>query len=456
MAGRVEDAPNFPLRIDDLFRPMGALRGEHSSFFAGRTSEANKILTALQMDGSVPVVVGDRGVGKSSLASQVFNLWRGDESAIDEDQRDPRYVSDVFWIECNARIHNLSDILLRLLSKSGSELGYTFADHYSDIFDDTFQERVAASRNYSALLQREGQSISQFLDSQEGVGALRQILSGRALEPFELFNTAVGKIRDARGHDRITLFIDEFDRLADKSGIGDFIKTASTIRLVIVGVAESAQELISDHPSVERKIQEVFVSPLSESEIEEIFSIASSKVAQVRQYKSLSFSKEFIRYVCEDCAGYPYLAQLIGYHSLSQNRVLQRLQHEDVMLGEDEYVAGVEQIFASKRATGVLDVGGELKEAVGKSSRRAKILGIVSDSDGWVSVSDIIAALDSGSQKGARDHIKAIIRASVFKQSKHDKSLVRFGSPYQRLGVRILNRYREKFDKSVVENFGLN
>lgn len=73
------------------------------------------------------------------------------------------------------------------------------------------------------------------------------------------------------------VIIDEFDRMADRgveTAIADTIKTLSDntvdATLMIVGAADSLNQLIAEHKSIQRAIREIPVTRMSKSELLEI------------------------------------------------------------------------------------------------------------------------------------------------------------------------------------------
>src|SRR5580700_10179297 len=77
--------------------------------------------------------------------------------------------------------------------------------------------------------------------------------------------------------DPTIIIIDEFDRIEDSDvrvKMADTIKTLSdnAIRtnLILVGVADSVDDLIGDHPSIERAIKQVPMPRMSKAELPEI------------------------------------------------------------------------------------------------------------------------------------------------------------------------------------------
>ena len=66
----------------NAFRPGSGI--SLPSQFAGRRSEIARLVDALYTEGFCPIVYGDRGLGKSSLALQIERIALGDTELLDE------------------------------------------------------------------------------------------------------------------------------------------------------------------------------------------------------------------------------------------------------------------------------------------------------------------------------------------------------------------------------------
>ena len=110
------------------------------------------------------------------------------------------------------------------------------------------------------------------------------------------------------------LLIDEFDRASadERAKMSDLIKivadeTNCPLTIMIVGVAETLDDLIKAHPSVERNISEVHMGLMESTEICELLAKGSAKVG-------IPFSAEAVESITYCAAGFPYFAHLIAQH----------------------------------------------------------------------------------------------------------------------------------------------
>src|SRR5208282_3874585 len=111
--------------------------------------------------------------------------------------------------------------------------------------------------------------------------------------------------------DSVLILLDEFDVVQNKSGVGSLIKslTSNKVKFGICGIARDLTELVDDHQSIERLLEEgaIDVKPMSQEETRGIFTRAQEL------YKGqVSFSDSVIDKIVQLSDGYPYLAQLIG------------------------------------------------------------------------------------------------------------------------------------------------
>lgn len=111
--------------------------------------------------------------------------------------------------------------------------------------------------------------------------------------------------------DGLLIMLDEFDVIQDKSNIGSLIKSLTTedLRFAISGIGRDLQDLVEDHASVERLLEEgaIRVRGMSSDEIYAIFTKATELFrGEVR------FEDSVVEQIAKMSSGYPYLAQLIG------------------------------------------------------------------------------------------------------------------------------------------------
>lgn len=109
--------------------------------------------------------------------------------------------------------------------------------------------------------------------------------------------------------------IDELDRLEDNDALSllaDTIKALSehsvAVTLVLVGVADSVDELIGDHLSIERALTQVHMPRMSIGELEEIVDKGLAKVA-------LSIIRQAKRRIARLSEGLPHYTHLLSLHA---------------------------------------------------------------------------------------------------------------------------------------------
>jgi len=66
----------------NIFRPGDAI--DDPEVFAGRKRHLLELTDALLVDGTIPIIYGERGLGKTSLALQVARIAGGDVTLLEE------------------------------------------------------------------------------------------------------------------------------------------------------------------------------------------------------------------------------------------------------------------------------------------------------------------------------------------------------------------------------------
>ena len=108
------------------------------------------------------------------------------------------------------------------------------------------------------------------------------------------------------------LLIDETDALQDakdKRKLAELIKllsdSGSPFKLMVVGIAETAQELTDAHPSVQRCLKETKLQRMSDDELAAIITQGSQKL-------KLNFDDQVTRAIVNLSSGYPHFTHLLA------------------------------------------------------------------------------------------------------------------------------------------------
>lgn len=223
-------------RVSSAFRPATPI--DSQTLFAGRTEQLERLMDVMLQPGQHAVVYGIRGVGKTSLArvmADILGRVNGAEATLYTCHTNDSY--DSIWRSI------LEDIEM---AYSMPAVGFTTAEQ---------------TENVSAL-----EAIGRVLTDADG--------KSRPLRPDDVRRALS---ISTRGGAARAVIVDEFDRIEDvgvRQLFADTIKALSDqgvkATLILVGVADSVDQLIEQHPSVERSIAQIYMQPMSSAELAEI------------------------------------------------------------------------------------------------------------------------------------------------------------------------------------------
>lgn len=259
-------------QLSTVFSPSAPINKQ--DLFAGRTEQLNDVITAINQRGQHVVMYGERGVGKTSLASILAEfIGRAGLQRIQSGT-----------INCDA-----TDDFSTLWRKIFREMSYPI-------------ERSGIG--FNAENTREHINMAQVLNSH--------------MQTEEVTPDDVRFVLSRIG--RATIIIDEIDRIQDRRTttlLADTIKTLSDhsaeTTLVLVGVADSVDQLIQEHRSVERALVQIHMPRMSPEELYEILDKGTHAVGM----KISEQSRERIAWLSR---GLPHYTHLLGLNA-SMNAV---------------------------------------------------------------------------------------------------------------------------------------
>lgn len=197
------------MRSGEVFTPSAPI--DNQALFAGRVNQLNRLIGAVSQRGQHAILFGERGVGKTSLANVLLKILRGSQehfkSVIVNCDTEDRF--DQLWCKIFLELENTQTL--------------------------DFEHHQVSPEFIRVRLQRQ--------------------ITGSAI-----------------------IIIDEMDRLNRDSYftalMADTIKTLSdhstNITLILVGVANSVEELIAEHLSIERALIQIQMPRMSSDELIEI------------------------------------------------------------------------------------------------------------------------------------------------------------------------------------------
>lgn len=280
-------------RNDPRARALEALRlaftpthpKQTNALFAGRRREAAQIVSAIDELRSHVILYGERGSGKTSLANVVMDVAR----------------------DCGVTV-------LRATCNSNITFHELFAGFLKALFNGEFN---AAGRDTAGRRPPPGRAP---VITSERMGA-KDVAD--ALERFQ------------DGH--VILRIDEFDRVTDpemQNEIAETIKCLSDasakVTLLIVGVGENLDDLVGQHPSIQRNVTGVHLGLMPSEEIYQLVKTGGDQAG-------LNFPDQTVEEIVQISLGSPYHAQLVclyaGQCAIDRNSSVVELSDLQIAVG---------------------------------------------------------------------------------------------------------------------------
>lgn len=270
--------------------------------FAGRKSEISTLVDALSIDGSCPVVYGERGLGKSSLALQVERIALGDTELLHELGLSDRVIAPentyiTFHFSCTDDTSSKAKLLQGIINNAE---GFTEAAGLSGA--------VVRTKTYKKGLKLKiyETEVSETFSSAKGY---------TELSVEEKLEAIIGRILD-KHNKRLLFIIDELDRVRDVRGLASVIKKLSStdVKFLLVGVGQSVSSLLVDHISIERQLVQVPVYLMRDEDCRTIVSKAESLLG--RQGVDFKFSPDTVDRLVEAAGGFPWFIHTLGQAAL--------------------------------------------------------------------------------------------------------------------------------------------
>ena len=266
------------------FNPSGPVSDR--DLFAGRESQLTDVLGAVGQSGQHAILFGERGVGKTSLASLTHEFWT-------YMQRDTNICS----VRCNCRSEDTYQSIWR-------EIAQLISDQY-----EKRGEELPSGYAWNALY--------------------GDIVAGEATtHKVRRFLGLTGKT--------FIVVIDEFDQVGDKDTIQEFSSTIKALSdflvpttIILVGVADTVDDLIQNYSSIERALRQVRMPAMSTDELIQI-------VERGYNLAGLKAKKDVFERIGRMSQGLPHYAHRIG-----QESGFAALNKESIEVTNEEVEAGV-------------------------------------------------------------------------------------------------------------------
>ncbi len=270
------------------FSPAAPVR--NADLFAGRKAQMDRLVMVVGSDGKHALLYGERGVGKTSLA-RVLSIAIA-----------PSQVSA--FVTCDT-----TDDFASIWNKILSEIKFLYS-----------KQKFGFGEGSNQVVMSAGEQLGHVTNPDQARTALRML-------------------SDSRG---VVIFIDEFDRVRDpatRTAFADLIKIVSdqhlVATLVLIGVADDVGELISEHASIERNIDQIPMPRMSPGELADIVNKALSSVDMKIQSAALGRITMLSQ-------GLPHYTHLLG-----QSAALVAVDERRVVVTPSNVEAGVRRAIES-------------------------------------------------------------------------------------------------------------
>lgn len=294
------------LRASKVFTPSAPVDTE--KLFAGRWEQVRQVIDAVNQKGQHAIIFGERGVGKTSLANVIsMKLVSSSES----------FPLSAPRVNCDS-----TD---------------TYSSLWKKVFDQIYLKRPEIQLGFQGQTKLINYSAAEEFVGDFAPDDIRQkltILSSRSL---------------------LIVILDEFDRIADgavRAAIADTVKTLSdsaiSATIVLVGVADSVDELITQHHSIERALMQVRMPRMSNDELGEILDNGVKMLG-------LSIDAEARHEIAVLSKGLPHYTHLLGLHSareaIDRQSLRITLEHVEMAISKGLHMAQQSIQSACHKAT---------------------------------------------------------------------------------------------------------
>jgi Cdc6-like AAA superfamily ATPase len=343
--------------IENAFQP--AKEVSSATRFAGRKDAVSEAYYGLIASGSHIAIVGNRGIGKTSLSRQIVNIATGDNDVLQKLglPHDRRLDFLSIYFACGKTVQSTTDLLERLLTSSGCLAEW--------VYDIPKASKIVKGYTPKFGVNAFGAEIG-LAGEKKTETSTEPAITSHAIDT--VFMNAVAAIAEQKvANDGILIVVDEFDQIDDPTGFASFLKALSTnvpnVKFCLVGVAQDIQYLMKEHQSSDRLFAGSIIAlpSMSAPELKEIISIAE---ASVNNY--LTFEPTAADRVATLAQGHPYMVHLIGKYAF-------RLAYQAgrTVISAMDVDATVRSI-AERGADPVLE--GRYKKAVASSEQRETVL----------------------------------------------------------------------------------
>ncbi len=288
------------LKAGQVFTPTAPI--DEPSLFSGRSEQIRLIVDVVNQRGQHAILYGEPGVGKTSLANVVSSFTAGGQQVLS-----PR-------VNCDDK-DDFESVWRKIFERISETLTLTQPVRSIGLLNTVNTEEVSVT----ALI---GDDVTP-----DTVRRALTILGGMSLP---------------------IIVIDEFDRLlaSRRRPFADMVKMLSDhavpATVILVGVADSVEQLLAEHQSVERPLMQIRMPRMSASETSEIINKGLAKLG-------MDIVPTALGRIAKLSQGLPHYAHLLGLYA-SRAALDRQTLHVDVASVDaaiEKATSGVQQSILS-------------------------------------------------------------------------------------------------------------
>jgi len=269
--------------IENAFLPAKEIADPER--FAGRKEEVENLAFALISEGTNIAIIGNRGIGKSSLARQLINFSTGNNDLLNRLEIGGGVDGDflTIYFACGKSIISHSELLEKLLTNKECLLDWSYDIPKARKSLEKYQPKF--NIGFASL---GGEKSSET--------TLQSAQPDHDVET--VFTNVVSAIAEQNlARNGLLIVVDEFDQIQNKDGFASFLKALSTnvplVKFCIVGVAHDIPELIKEHGSADRLFAGGIINlpPMNKPELAEIIRGAEHSISNYIQFDENATNK---------------------------------------------------------------------------------------------------------------------------------------------------------------------
>jgi Cdc6-like AAA superfamily ATPase len=252
-------------KINQHFRPAAPI--DNRALFAGRIKQLGELIDVIEGVGQHGILYGERGVGKTSLAAVMQRMLIPKKLAI--------------RVNCDPM------------------------DNFASIWGKVVDNLVRLLEKLSEVEIKLPEGLSEAVEESVGPLAVGDVGPREVMDGLHVLTKVMP----------VVIFVDEFDSLLDDASRGLFSNTIKMLSdqtvdatLVLVGVADTVDELILEHESVERNLTQILMPRMNQEELTQIVTSGLSAA-------DLSIEDSALDRIVKLSQGLPHYTHLLAKHA---------------------------------------------------------------------------------------------------------------------------------------------